>query len=56
VKDELGRVPVCERTFRALIRKGIIPSYRPGRRILLVPDEVDRAIAARFRREAPQPA
>ena len=56
VKDELGRVPVCERTFRDLIRQGIIPSYKFGRRrILLVAEEVDRALAARFRREAPLP-
>jgi excisionase family DNA binding protein len=57
VKDELGRVPVSERTFRDLIRRGIIPSYRVGlRRILLVSGEVDRALEAWFRREAPLPS
>jgi excisionase family DNA binding protein len=56
-KSELGRVPLCERTFRDLIRRGIIPSYKMGlRRILLVSEEVDRAIEARFRREAALPS
>ena len=57
IKSELGRVPLCERTFRDLIRRGIIPSYRINlRRILLVSEEVARAIEARFRREAPLPS
>ena len=56
VEDELKRLRICERTLRTLIRLGLIPSYRPsGRRILLVPEEVDAALEARFRREAPQP-
>jgi excisionase family DNA binding protein len=57
VEDEMRRLRICERTFRKLVRLGLIPSYRPsGRRILLVPEEVDAALEARFRREAPQPA
>ena len=56
VKDMLKSIPVGERTFRGLIRQGIIPSYRVGRRrIVLVAEEVDRAFEARFRREAPLP-
>jgi excisionase family DNA binding protein len=57
VEDEWKRLRICERTFRKLVRVGFIPSYRlGGRRILLVPEEVDAALEARFRREAPQPA
>lgn len=56
IKDMLKHIPVCERTFRELIRLGQIPSYRVGRRrIVLVAEEVDRAFEARFRREAPLP-
>jgi excisionase family DNA binding protein len=57
VDDEVKRLGICERTFRKLVRLGLVPSYRPsGRRILLVPEEVDAALESRFRREAPQPA
>jgi excisionase family DNA binding protein len=57
VKKELERVPISERTFRDLIRRGKIPSYKVGlRRILLVSAEVDRALETWFRREAPLPA
>jgi excisionase family DNA binding protein len=56
VKDEVKRLGICKRTFDKLVRVGVIPSYRPsGRRILLVPEEVDAALESRFRREAPQP-
>lgn len=57
VKDEVKRLTVCERTFRKWVRQGVIPSYKPSpRRILLVPEETDAAMESRFRREAPQPA
>jgi hypothetical protein len=57
IKDMLKSIPVCERTFRDLIRLGQIPSYRVGRRrIVLVAEEVDRAFEARFRREARLPS
>ena len=57
VETEVERTGICERTFRDLVRRGLIPSYRIGlRRVLLVQEEVDRALEARFRREAPVPA
>ena len=57
IEDEVKRLKVCERTFRKWLRQGLIPSYRPSsRRILLVPEETDAAMESRFRREAPQPA
>ena len=57
VEAEVERTGICERTFRDLVRRGLIPSYRIGlRRVLLVQEEVDRALEARFRREAPVPA
>jgi len=57
VETEVKRTGICERTFRDLLRRGLIPSYRIGRRrVLLVQEEVDRALEARFRREAPVPA
>ena len=57
VETEVKRTGICERTFRDLVRRGLIPSYRIGlRRVLLVQEEVDRALEARFRREAPVPA
>ena len=57
VEDEVKRLKVCERTFRKWVRQGLIPSYKPStRRILLVPEETDLAMEQRFRREAPQPA
>ena len=57
VETEVERTGICERTFRDLVRRGLIPSYRIGlRRVVLVQEEVDRALEARFRREAPVPA
>jgi excisionase family DNA binding protein len=54
VEVEVERTGICERTFRDLVRQGLIPSYRIGRRrVLFVQEEVDRALEARFRREAP---
>lgn len=55
VETEVERTGICERTFRDLLRRGLIPSYRIRRRVLLVQAEVDRALEARFRREAPVP-
>ena len=52
---EAQRIGVCLRSFRQLVRRGLVPSYRVGRRIVLVAEEVDRALEARFRREAPVP-
>jgi excisionase family DNA binding protein len=54
VETEVERIGICERTFLDLVRRGLIPSYRIGRRrLLFVQEEVDRALEARFRREAP---
>ena len=54
VEVEVERTGICELTFRDLVRRGLIPSYRIGRRrVLFVQEEVDRALEARFRREAP---
>lgn len=53
VDTEVKRTGICERTFRDLLRRGLIPSYRIRRKVLLVQEEVDRALEARFRREAP---
>jgi len=55
VETEVERTGICERTFRDLLRRGLIPSYRIRRKVLLVQEEVDRALEARFRREAPVP-
>ena len=55
VETEVERTRICERTFRDLLRRGLIPSYRIRRKVLLVQEEVDRALEARFRREAPVP-
>jgi excisionase family DNA binding protein len=55
VETEVKRTGICERTFRELLRRGLIPSYRIRRKVLLVQEEVDRALEARFRREAPVP-
>lgn len=55
VETEVKRTGICERTFRDLLRRGLIPSYRIRRKVLLVQEEVDRALEARFRREAPVP-
>lgn len=53
VDTEVKRTGICERTFRDLLRRGLIPSYRIRRKVLLVQEEVARALEARFRREAP---
>lgn len=55
VEAEVERTGICERTFRDLLRRGLIPSYRIRRKVLLVQAEVDRALETRFRREAPMP-
>lgn len=55
VETEVKRTGICERTFRDLLRHGLIPSYRIRRKVLLVQEEVDRALEARFRRAAPMP-
>lgn len=55
VETEVKRTGICERTFRDLLRRGLIPSYRIRRKVLLVQAEVDRALETRFRREAPMP-
>ena len=57
VEEEAQRLGICLRTFRGLIRRGVIPSYRIGRRrILLVAEEIDRVLEDKFLRGSPQPA
>jgi excisionase family DNA binding protein len=54
VEAEAQRIGVCLRSFRQLVRRGLVPSYKVGRRILLVAEEVDRALEQQFRRGTPQ--
>jgi excisionase family DNA binding protein len=54
VEAEAQRIGVCLRSFRQLVRRGLVPSYKVGRRILLVAEEVDRALEEQFRRGKPQ--
>jgi excisionase family DNA binding protein len=54
VEAEAQRIGVCLRSFQQLVRRGLVPSYRVGRRILLVAEEVDRALEEQFRRGKPQ--
>jgi excisionase family DNA binding protein len=57
IEAEALRLGLSLRTFSDLVRRGVVPSYRIGRRrILLVAEEIDRALEERFRREAPQAA
>lgn len=51
IKEEAKRLKRSERSLRDDIRVGRIPFYKLGGRILLVPDEVDEALA-RFRHSA----
>jgi excisionase family DNA binding protein len=54
VEAEAQRIGVCLRSFQQLVRRGLVPSYKVGRRILLVAEEVDRALEEQFRRGTPQ--
>lgn len=48
VQDESRRLGISERHFRLLVGKGLIPSYKLGRRRLCVPQETDKALEKRF--------
>ena len=47
--DEAKRLGVCQRTLATWISEKRIPVFRIGRCLLLAPDQVDAALAARFR-------
>jgi excisionase family DNA binding protein len=55
IEEEAKRLRLCLRNISQKVRCGLIPSYKIGKRILLVSEEVDAALAARCRREAPMP-
>jgi hypothetical protein len=55
-KQEAARLTISIRSFRDMVRNGIVPHYAIGRRQVFCPQDTDRALDARFRKEAPMPA